>query len=220
MLAQPQARRAEFEQLFARQPLAAGETILDLPAGGGYLRGFIPAGCTLAAYELTAGFSGREAVLDPDAAWNLGRFDRVVCLAALHHIEDKVGFLAKLAGQLAPGGRLHAGDVDRASPIAEFLDGFVGRFNGTGHAGAYLDRETFERIDGLSLAAYEIRDCAWRFPSEAALVAFCTGLFGLRGCPADALLAALERHVGIAEEEAGGLRLDWRLTYVDMLCEK
>ena len=215
MLDQPQARRAEFEQLFARRPLAAGETILDLPSGGGYLQAFVPPECTIAAYELTAGFGGRETVLDPAAPWDLGRFGRVVCLAALHHIADKSAFLGKLVAHVTPGGLLHVADVGEDSPLASFLDGFVGRFNGAGHTGAYLQRATFEQLAGVRLAAYEQRACPWRFRSEAALVAFCTDLFGLQDCPADQLLAALERHVGIASED-GGLRLDWRLTYADL----
>lgn len=215
MTRHPQARRREFEQLFARRPLGGGETILDLPAGGGYLQAMVPGGCMVEGYELTAGFSGQATVLDPAEPWALGRFSRVVCLAALHHIEDKAGFLGKLVSHTAPGGVLHAADVAWDSPIAAFLDGFVGRFNGTGHEGAYLDRATFERVEGAQVVAYEERDCPWAFGSEAAMLDFCTDLFGLQDCPADALAAALERHVGITDG-ADGPVLNWRLTYVDL----
>lgn len=215
MIRHPQARRREFEQLFARRPLGAGETILDLPAGGGYLRDVVPDSCAIEGYELTAGFSGQETVLDPAEPWALGQFDRVVCLAALHHIEDKAGFLGKLASHTAPGGTLHVADVDKGSPIAAFLDGFVGRFNGTGHEGAYLDRPTFEQVEGARLVLYEERACPWVFGSEAAMLDFCTDLFGLQACPAEELLAALEQHVGI-RRQADSVTLDWRLTYVDL----
>lgn len=216
MTRHPQARRREFEQLFARRPLAGRETILDLPAGGGYLQAMVPGGCTVEGYELIAGFSGDEAVLDSAEPWALGRFDRVVCLAALHHIEDKAGFLGKLVSHTAQGGVLHAADVAQDSPIAAFLDGFVGRFNGTGHEGAYLDRGTIEQVEGVHVVAYEERDCPWVFDSETAMLEFCTDLFGLQSCPPDELLAALERHVGIGDG-AGGPVLNWRLTYVDLV---
>ena len=216
MARHPQARRREFEQLFARRPLVRGEAILDLPAGGGYLQGMVPDGCTVEGYELTSGFSGEERVLAPAESWPLGQFGRVVCLAALHHIEDKAGFLGKLISHTAPGGLLHAADVARDTPIAAFLDGFVGRFNGTGHEGAYLDRQIFDQVEGAQVAAYEERDCPWAFGSEAAMLEFCTDLFGLRACPPDELLAALERRVGIAGG-ADGPVLNWRLTYVDLI---
>ena len=216
MMRHPLARRREFEQLFARRSLDGGETILDLPAGGGYLQARVRAGCTVEGYELTSGFSGEEKVLDPAQPWPLGRFARVVCLAALHHIEDKTGFLGKLISHTAPGGMLHVADVAQDSPIATFLDGFVGRFNGTGHEGAYLDRRMFEHVEGAQVAAYEERDCPWAFGSEAAMLEFCTDLFGLQACPPAELLAALERHVGIADG-ADGPVLNWRLTYVDLV---
>lgn len=216
MMRHPQARRREFEQLFARRPLAGGETILDLPAGGGYLQAMVPDGCVVEGYELTAGFGGEETVLDLAGSWPLGRFARVVCLAALHHIEDKARILGKLISHTAPGGVLHAADVARGSPIAAFLDDFVGRFNGTGHEGAYLDRQMFEQVEGAQIAAYEERECPWVFDSEASMLEFCTDLFGLQACPPDELLAALERYVGIAGGVNGPV-LNWRLTYVDLV---
>ena len=212
----PQARRREFEQLFARRPLVEGETILDLPAGGGYLQAVVPGGCGVESYELTAGFSGKERVLDPAKPWPMGRFDRVVCLAALHHIDDKVGFLGKLVSHTTLGSVLHVADVAQDAPIAAFLDSFVGRFNGTGHEGAYLEHGTFEQVEGVQIAAYEERDAAWAFDSEAAILEFCTDLFGLQACPANELLAALDHYVGITADVAGPV-LNWRLTYVDLV---
>ncbi|MES3028142.1 MAG: methyltransferase domain-containing protein [Pseudomonadota bacterium] len=216
MTLHPRARRREFEQLFARRPLMGGETILDLPAGGGYLQAIVPNGCTVEGYELASGFSGEEKLLEPAESRPFGSFSRVVCLAALHHIQDKASFLGQLISHTEPGGVLHAADVARDSPIAAFLDGFVGRFNGTGHEGAYLDRRMFEQVEGAQVAAYEDRDCPWAFGSQAAMLEFCTDLFGLQDCPPAELLAALERHVGIANGADGPI-LNWRLTYVDLV---
>lgn len=216
MTRHPQARRREFEQLFARRPLTRGETILDLPAGGGYLQAMVPDGCAVEGYELISGFSGEEAILDPAESWPLGCFGRVVCLAALHHIADKAGFLGKLISHTAPGGVLHAADVARGSPIAAFLDDFVGRFNGTGHEGAYLDRQVFEQVEGAQIVSYEDRDCPWAFGSEASMLEFCSDLFGLQACPAQELLAALEQMVGITGGSNGPI-LNWRLTYADLV---
>ena len=91
------------------------------------------------------------------------RIMMLVCLAALHHIDDKVGFLGKLVSHTTLGSVLHVADVAQDAPIAAFLDSFVGRFNGTGHEGAYLEHGTFEQVEGVQIAAYEeLAKLAWQ----------------------------------------------------------
>jgi SAM-dependent methyltransferase len=211
----PQARRAEFAQLFAQVSVAPGQRVLDLPAGGGYLAHALPADAQLVSLELSGGFGGGVEVVDFAAPWRWGRFDHAVCLAALHHIDDQDAFLARLLGTLAPGGTLHLADVVDGSGIARFLDGFVGHWNGTGHAGAYLrpDRARFEALGRV--ARCEEVECAWTFADEAAMLDFTGRLFGLVDCPDAALREALHELVGV-HATARGIELAWRLLYVDL----
>jgi SAM-dependent methyltransferase len=193
----------------------AGQTLLDLPAGGGYLQAHLPRGVAVTARELTPGFDATTEVLG-SSDWDLGTFDHVVCLAALHHIDDQPGFLARLCRHVAPGGTLHLADVGAGSNLVAFLDGFVGGFNETGHQGRYLDADALPVVAG-TCAASRVADvaCPWEFEDDEQMLDFCNDLFGLRDCPRARLLDALERYVGV---DRNGTRtaLRWHLTYVDL----
>ena len=215
MLRFPNARDAEFERLFDACPVAPGARVLDLPAGGGYLARFLPRDAQLTSLELSEGFGGGVSVHDAQRTWPHAPFDHAVCLAALHHIGDQPSFLRGLLGTLRAGGVLHLADVADGSTLARFLDGFVGRFNITGHEGTYLPKdENFFSAIG-KLRRFGEFPCPWRFASEAAMLDFCGSLFGLVDCPPAELRAALADLVGF-EAEGGGVRLDWRLLYVDI----
>jgi SAM-dependent methyltransferase len=215
MLRFPHARDAEFERLFDACPVAAGARVLDLPAGGGYLARFLPADATLVSLELAEGFGGGVQVHDAQRTWPHAPFDHAVCLAALHHIPDQPSFISGLLSTLHPGGVLHVADVAGGSPLTRFLDGFVGRYNITGHEGMYLPQdEAFFAAIGKVRRFGEFA-CPWHFDSETAMLDFCGSLFGLVDCPPAELRAALADLVGF-QSVAGGVRLDWRLLYVDL----
>lgn len=215
MMRCPRARDSEFETLFTTAPVAAGQRVLDIPAGGGYLARFLPATAELLSLELTAGFGTNIAVHDAGHPWEWGNFDHVVCLAALHHIEQQADFIRGLVARLRPGGTLHVADVRRGSGLSQFLDEFVGLHNATGHEGNYLveDADFFAAIGRVSRIGEFA--CPWVFVDEAQMLEFCTRLFGLADCPPEQLLLALREHVGV-ERCAGGVRLNWRLLYVDL----
>lgn len=215
MLAQPHARDAEFDGLFAARPLQQGERILDIPAGGGYLARHLGDGAQVTSLEITSGFSQGIEVVDPERldAWQ--GMDRAVCLTALHHFNDAIGFLGRLVRTVRPGGLLHLADVAAGSPLCAFLDGFVGRYNATGHAGRYLSPQARDYAALGRVTRCEEARCDWRFPDEAAMLRFCNDLFGLRDCPQEALREALLTHAGF-DADAGEVRLHWRLLYVDV----
>lgn len=215
MLRFPEARNAEFERLFDAAPAAAGARVLDLPAGGGYLARFLPPDAELVSLELAEGFGGGVDVHDPQRTWPHAPFDHAVCLAALHHIPDQPSFIRGLLGTLHPGGILHLADVAGGSSLTRFLDGFVGRYNVTGHEGLYLPKDEAFFAPLGRLRRFGEFACPWRFADEAAMLAFCNLLFGLHECPPEALREALGELVGF-EAEDGGVRLDWRLLYVDL----
>ena len=212
----PNARTQEFSGLFERFPLSLGETILDLPAGGGYLADSLKGLAHVTSLELTSGFGAGVSVVAP-AAHNLpAGLDRAVCLAALHHIADPIEFLTALRTAVRAGGLLHVADVADGSPLCKFLDGFVARYNVTGHRGRYLPEDAaFFSVLGTVTYCQEV-PCPWVFGDESEMLQFCSGLFGLVDCPPAELRAALSDLVGIREDE-GGIVLDWRLLYVDIV---
>lgn len=215
MLRQPSARDHEFERLFDACRPSTGQRLLDFPSGGGYLQRHLAAGVTVQNLELSSGFDTGVPVCDAAANINSGPFDHIVCLAALHHIDDQAGFLERLLGQLRPGGTLHVGDVAAGSRIDAFLDGFIGRYNQTGHQGSYLrnDPAWFERIGRVTRIG-EL-SCPWVFESEAQMLDFCNDLFGLVDCPRQALRDALSSHVGF-HRQGSQILLEWRLLYADL----
>lgn len=62
MLQFPAARQQEFEQVIAAAQISPNMTVADVPAGGGYLRPFLPAGVVYLAHEPCASFTNHGAV--------------------------------------------------------------------------------------------------------------------------------------------------------------
>lgn len=215
MLRCPGARNDEFARLFEGSAPQTGQRVLDIPAGGGYLRRHLPGDVELVSLELTAGFGNGVPVHDPSQTWDHGAFDHIACLAALHHIEDQAGFIVNLLTHLHPYGTLHLADVPRGSGLTRFLDGFVGRYNVTGHAGLYLPHDPAWFATLGKVARFGELSCPWEFESEQQMLEFCGGLFGVVDCPAAALREALQEHVGFRHER-DCVVLDWRLLYVDL----
>lgn len=217
MQKEPLARNAEFAKLFERRAVHAGESVLDIPAGGGYLARMLPVGTQITELELSAGFTPHLRVVEASGDWGVGQFDHAVCLAGLHHIDDQDAFVSHLARHVRPGGTVHVADVDVSTPLGAFLDGFVGRYNVTGHEGKYLDGTSFTQLAGARLVSSEVRDCAWRFADEDRLLDFAADLFGLVAYPRDGLSEELHR-VGILHD-SDGVQLRWQLRYVDLEVE-
>ncbi len=216
MRGSPKARQREFEYLFATAPLSGRETILDIPAGGGYLQAFVPDGVTVKGLEISDGFHGEPSVVPMFGDWKVGKFSRGVCLAASHHIEDKPRFLKKLAEHIEPNGYIHLADVVSGSKESVFLDGFIGQFNETGHQGMYLADNSNEIADqsGLQLTRDEVRDTSWRFQSLTEALGFATLLFGVTGCPQDRLMQMMTAVLGMHPQ--GDLWIvPWHLRYLD-----
>ena len=211
----PQARAEEFRQLFRHHPLVGAEHLLDVPAGCGSLRRFCPPGTVVQQLEFSAGFGSGLPLVDPCGPWPVQPVDRVVSLAALHHIADLDGFLAQLVLVVRPGGLVHLADVGTGSPIAAFLDDFVGAWTPGGHRGYYRDWSSTAWPAALEPLRVEERSCPWRFSSLTEMESFTRQLFGLRGEPPGLLLEALRERVGW-REYVDGVELSWRLSAVDL----
>lgn len=216
MQGSPKARRREFEYLFTANPLHDGDTILDIPAGGGYLQAFVPEGVKVKSLEISEGFHGEPSVVSAFGDWNVGKFSRGVCLAASHHMENKPRFLKKLAEHVEPGGLIHLADIPSGSKESVFLDGFIGQFNETGHQGMYLLDDAKKMADeaGLVLVRDQLLDASWRFDSLSETLGFATLLFGVTGCPQDRLMQMMTTLLGMHPQ--GDLWIvPWHLRYLD-----
>jgi hypothetical protein len=212
MLEYPGVRSLEFQRLFHRFPLKEGESLIDCPALGGYLQSNVPEPLQVTSLD----YCPQSDTVQEISSLNTleEKFDRVVCLAASHHIGDLYAFIDTLQGKVKTGGLIHLADVTAENPIRLFLDDFVGKWTSTGHSGIW---RCFENLFPADLV--EIRQTPWIFRSEEEMVLFCRLLFGLDLNPSGyQILEALDRYVGVDHGE-NFYRVNWKLTYVDMEVE-
>ncbi|HEY4377543.1 MAG TPA: class I SAM-dependent methyltransferase, partial [Acidimicrobiales bacterium] len=217
----PGARREELDLVAERAAVSAGEVVVDVPAGGGWLADHLPHGTVIVAVEPSGPFSERcaarsgvQAVQAPITATTLdpASADVVVSLAGLHHVADHREAYAEFARILRPGGRLVIADVAVGSPVARFLDGFVDRHNSEGHHGRYLGPDLAAQVAAAGFDAVRVDDVDhhWRFDGREDMVLFATLLFGLdRATPAD-VEEGLASHLGW-QPDGAGIALAWGL---------
>jgi SAM-dependent methyltransferase len=219
----PRVRDEEFAFVVGLADPQAGETLIDVPAGGGYLSGHLPEGVDVIAVEVAEDFveqsrghgvttvaSGLEAAGLPAACADL-----VVSVAGMHHEDDHRALFAAWRRLLRPGGRLVAADVVAGSAEARFLDGFVGEWTSTGHAGRYFGDDLAATVEAAGYHEVTVVDGRyhWWAADETSLAAFCTSLFGLEDVTEALVLDALAAGPGITVE-ADRVGLCWGLRAV------
>lgn len=213
----PQARRAEFEALFSKTPCRSGDVIVDLPAGGAYLLDYLPPDIRYFPREITPGFSVDATLVEWDGDWNAPPADHVVTCAAAHHFDDHANVIDRALGALRSGGVLHLADVDVASPVGGFLDGFVGAHTPTGHDGNFLPAKGDAFYRNYKIARHETVRVPWTFRSLDDAGQFCIGLFGLQIDDGAMVIDALREHGIDVVETSQSAIIDWRLTYIDII---
>lgn len=207
----PNARDKEFEQIFHNIPLRKNENILDVPALGGYLKKYCLEDTNVFFLDFSQSINS-ISVVSPYKKWDTPDLDRIVCLAAVHHIENLDCFLQNLSLNLKKNGFVHIADVSINSKISKFLDDFVGPNTSTGqHKGKYYDWKKINFPINLNIINIEERNCPWVFQSQSEMIEYCRLLFDLRNIDDEEILIALKKYVGIENNQ-----INWHLTYVDL----
>lgn len=223
----PDSRNNEFIHLFEHTDWKKTKSLLDVPSGGGYIKRFIPDHCTLDSVDPSTPFRTSEAIYTVDLeSLTLPecRYDQVISLAALHHIDNKSGFLHSVVHALKPGGIICFADVAKESGISRFLDDFAGQFNTTGHCGNYLEVDEpypgFTLHENLSLIEHTVKPCPWVFDQITDMVNFCRLLFGLNKVSNQSILDALDHYIGFSETSGTNgrpcVQLHWELLYITL----
>ena len=123
----PDSRNFEFIHLFDQVDLTKTRRTLDLPSGGGYLSQFLPEHCVLDSADPSSQFRKSEAIYELNLESLVlpeSHYDLVISLAALHHIENKSGFLNSVANALKPGGFCCFSELQQTRVSATFWMNF------------------------------------------------------------------------------------------------
>lgn len=220
----PRARDAEFRVALERVALSPGITVCDVPAGGGYLRRFLPPDVHYVAVENAADFvshcpSGERdrVVISPmhPLALESGSADVLFSIAAVHHQRDKPAFYREAARVLQPGGRFVLADVERGSRVDRFLNGFLDRANSMGHEGVFLDPASAQAVAdcGFEIEFDRVVHYPWSFESESDMGRFAQWLFGMDRVTVPEVIAAIDEILGRCDGP-GKVNLQWGLRVI------
>lgn len=221
----PQARAEEFSLAVEYLDIKPNMTLCDIPSGGGYLKQFVfvdnvhyvfvessdsfashcpnDQGCSTLLSCLT------QLPLAPSSA------DRIISLAAIHHVENKQHFFEQCLELLKPGGLLVVGDVDGGSDMARFLNVFVHQYNSMGHEGVFLTEGMEKSLEsvGFDVVSNEYKPFTWEFNSVPEALSFFRDLFGLDLASDEDILAGIIEYLGFGESESP-VSIHWALRYL------
>ncbi len=214
----PEVRRNDFILPLRWAALQAGEKVLDVPAGGGYMRKYVPAACQWFGHEPCASFGAGATTLNQSLLplpYADGFAHAAISIAGVHHLSDKPPLFGELHRVLRPGGRLMLADVHADSSVARFLDDFVGRHNSTGHRGEYLNEQTLEdlKASGFSIDRAERVRYEWCFADRSEMGAFCHLLFDIREIDVSEVADAIEQHLGLRAQDKQ-IGMQWELYFI------
>lgn len=221
----PTARDEEFVTMIRLLQPAPGQTIVDMPSGGGYLRGYLTSDdIELIAIETTQAFfdqcredettQARLCELS-DTGLPDGSVDAVVSIAGLHHVEDRVAVFGEIYRILKDDGKFCIADVEKGSPTDGFLNTFVDKHNSMGHEGLFID-DTFRK--NLQQTGFEINidrseSYCWNFVDADEMIDYCILMFGLDEAEPDQVREGIKKYQGFNVRN-GRCRMNWSLRFI------
>ncbi|HLO49239.1 MAG TPA: class I SAM-dependent methyltransferase [Kamptonema sp.] len=225
MLSYPLARAIEFKNIITLSELKDNLIICDVPSGGCYLSNFIQENLKIISIETSSQFlkiaqkTVNNTVELCEDITNISllssSIDRVISLAGLHHVENKLNFYKEAYRLLKPSGILCIADVFEDSKVAQFLNIFVDKYNSIGHQGNFLNEKTKEEMESINFQVVHNAAISyhWCFDSVASMVDYCQMLFGLDKANHNQILAGIEKYLGyhVKDEQC---YMNWELHFI------
>lgn len=212
----PKARRQEFEQAVDAARLGAHMRVAEVPAGGGHLKAYLPAGCELLAHDSFAGFAHHGVRSDTPPfclhlPWPDETIDVAISVAGMRRLRDKQPLLAELHRVVRSRGRLVVSDVAQGSAAASFLDRYVSRHNRAGAERHCLGRGTLREFEtaGWRVEHHRLTRFHWVFSSREVMAEFCHQYFELQSATVADTLAAIEAGPGVEDLPDGTVGMNW-----------
>jgi SAM-dependent methyltransferase len=218
----PEARREEFAAILDLAAPRPGETLIDLPAGGGYLQDYLdPDAIHLIAIEPAPVFHALcrtrvgESHLVPLTALPLPdqHADVVLSLAGLHHETRRLEIFREVIRVLRPRGRFAIAEVAANSGPARFLNEFVHQHNPNGHEGLFADDDFRAKLTqaGFTVVHDDVVNYHWQFHSQADMAEYLHLLFGLALATHEQIIDGVAQYLGFDLLPDENVRMNWSI---------
>lgn len=215
----PKARQKEFENLFNCYTLSNHATVVDIPSGGGYLKGYLPDGVDfkpLETSEVFASYSNSALCTWDNLPLANSKIDMVTCCAALHHVEEKMRtlFFEESLRVLKSGGAFVCCDVEKESEQDEFLNVFVNEYNPIGHQGDFIQKSIIDQFPkGFTVISNKLEKYTWNLgTSEEVALKYLQLLFGISDASLGLIKNEAEKLLSFRFEEE--FKINWQLRYI------
>jgi SAM-dependent methyltransferase len=221
----PQACEDECRAILALAAPQPGESLLDAPSAGGFLTSHLgvqgvrvvavdpsPVLQALCARQVSASYL---APLDR-LPLQSGEIDVVVCLAGLHHEPGLSAVFEEFRRVVRPAGRLAIAEASEGSDVANFLNGFVDRYNSMGHQGIFWSPNCRSLLETAGWRVVHDADARyhWRFDDPAAMAHCLALMFGIDLATPDQIFDAVAAELGVEVLSNGQLGVRWSLHHV------
>lgn len=217
----PHARDEEFLAATIRLKQERNSTILDLPAGGGYLQKYLNEKINYLPYDFSGEFNDNHQRIKKCREGKIEladeSVDEVVSLAAFHHIVARDEFYSEMQRILKTGGQFILGDVIADGKLDRFLNGFLDTWNSMGHKGMFITDKDINEIEKTGFKVkFEKDQYFWRFRTQQEAIEFFRLLFCLDLKPSDREVIQALEELGVSKKN--GFDICWELGFI--LCEK